>query len=90
MYKFWDGLLFFYEKLKFYKEVLVVYMKDYDYKGFILICKCLGEIFCGGDLILWNDVLFYFGDYGENCFDEVREVLVYIECDNLFFFLIVF
>lgn len=83
MHKFRDGLLFLYEKLKLYKEVLAVYMKDHDYKGLISTCKRLGETSRGGDPTLWNDVLSYFGDHGENCSDEVREVLVHIERDNL-------
>jgi tetratricopeptide (TPR) repeat protein len=83
MHKFRDGLLFLYEKMKLYKEVLAVYMKDHDYQGLISTCKRLGESARGGDPSLWNDVLSYFGEHGENCSDEVREVLVHIERDEL-------
>ncbi|KAG0579722.1 hypothetical protein KC19_4G119500 [Ceratodon purpureus] len=83
MHKFRDGLLFLYEKMKLYKEVLAVFMKDHDYQGLISTCKRLGESARGGDPSLWNDVLSYFGEHGENCSDEVREVLVHIERDNL-------
>lgn len=83
MHKFRDGLLFLYEKMKLYKEVLAVYMKDHDYQGLISTCKRLGESARGGDPSLWNDVLSYFGEHGKNCSDEVREVLVHIERDEL-------
>lgn len=83
MHKFRDGLLFLYEKMKLYKEVLAVYMKDHDYQGLISTCKRLGESARGGDPSLWNDVLDYFGEHGENCEDEVREVLLHIERDEL-------
>jgi hypothetical protein len=83
MHKYQDGLLFLFEKMKLYKEVLAVYMKGHDYQGLISTCKRLGDSVRGGDPSLWNDVLSYFGEHGENCADEVREVLVYIERDNL-------
>ena len=83
MHKFRDGLLFLYEKMKLYKEVLACYMKGGDYQGLISTCKRLGDAGRGGDSSLWNDVLSYFGERGENCAKEVKEVLVYIERDNL-------
>ncbi|CAM6025247.1 unnamed protein product [Sphagnum balticum] len=83
MHKFRDGLLFLYEKMKLYKEVLACYMKDGDYAGLISTCKRLGDAGPGSDLSLWNDVLAYFGERGENCANEVKEVLVHIERDNL-------
>ncbi|CAK9235224.1 unnamed protein product [Sphagnum troendelagicum] len=83
MHKFRDGLLFLYEKMKLYKEVLACYMKDGDYAGLISTCKRLGDAGPGSDLSLWNDVLVYFGERGENCANEVKEVLVHIERDNL-------
>jgi hypothetical protein len=83
MHKFRDGLLFLYEKMKLYKEVLACYMKDGDYAGLISTCKRLGDVGPGSDLSLWNDVLVYFGERGENCANEVKEVLVHIDRDNL-------
>lgn len=83
MHKFRDGLLFLYEKMKLYKEVMVVYMKDGDYHGLINCCKRLGDSGRGGDSSLWSDVLTYFGERGEDCSKEVKEVLVHIERENL-------
>lgn len=83
MHNFRDGLLFLYEKMKLYKEVMVVYMKDGDYQGLISCCKRLGDASRGGDSSIWSDVLTYFGERGEDCSKEVKEVLVYIERDNL-------
>ncbi|KAL2635425.1 hypothetical protein R1flu_006904 [Riccia fluitans] len=83
MHNFRDGLLFLYEKMKLYKEVMNVYMKDGDYQGLISCCKRLGDASRGGDSSIWSDVLTYFGERGEDCSKEVKEVLVYIERDNL-------
>ncbi|CAM6101360.1 unnamed protein product [Calypogeia fissa] len=83
MHKFRDGLLFLYEKMKLYKEVVVVYMTDGDYQGLISCCKRLGDSSRGGDSSIWNDVLTYFGERGEDCSKEVKEVLVHIERENL-------
>lgn len=83
MHKFRDGLLFLYEKMKLYKEVMACYMQDKDYQGLISCCKRLGDSSRGGDPSLWADVLQFFGERGENCSKEVKEVLVYVEKDNL-------
>ncbi|KAJ7570925.1 hypothetical protein O6H91_01G140100 [Diphasiastrum complanatum] len=83
IHRFREGLLFLYEKMKLYKEVMACYMQDADYPGLISCCKRLGDASRGGDSSLWADVLAYFGEHGENCCDEVKEILVYIERDNL-------
>ncbi|KAH7422083.1 hypothetical protein KP509_13G089700 [Ceratopteris richardii] len=83
MLGFRDGLLFLYEKMKLYKELMACYMQDKDYRGLISCCKRLADPSRGGDSSLWADVLQYFGEKGEDCSQEVKEVLVYVEKDNL-------
>lgn len=83
MNAFKDGLLFLYEKMKLYKEVIACYMQARDHEGLIACCKKLGDSTQGGDPSLWGDLLKYFGELGEDCSKEVKEVLVYIERDDV-------
>lgn len=83
MNAFKDGLLFLYEKMKLYKEVIACYMQAQDHEGLIACCKRLGDLGKGGDPSLWADVLKYFGELGEDCSREVKEVLTYIERDDI-------
>ncbi|KAJ0982171.1 hypothetical protein J5N97_010426 [Dioscorea zingiberensis] len=83
MNAFKDGILFLYEKLKLYKEVIACYMQAHDHEGLIACCKKLGDSTQGGDPSLWGDLLKYFGELGEDCSKEVREVLTYIEKDDI-------
>nr|XP_010942636.1 vacuolar protein-sorting-associated protein 11 homolog [Elaeis guineensis] len=83
MNKFKDGLLFLYEKMKLYKEVVACYMQAHDHDGLIMCCKKLGDSTHGGDPSLWGDLLKYFGELGEDCSKEVKEVLTYIERDDI-------
>jgi hypothetical protein len=76
---FKDGLLFLYEKLKLYREVISCYKQAHDHEGLIACCKKLGDSSQGGDPSLWGDLLKYFGELGEDCSKEVKEVLTYIE-----------
>ncbi|KAM3367069.1 hypothetical protein ACQJBY_015998 [Aegilops geniculata] len=76
---FKDGLLFLYEKLKLYKEVISCYKQAHDHEGLIACCKKLGDSTQGGDPSLWGDLLNYFGELGEDCSKEVKEVLTYVE-----------
>ncbi|KAL6570476.1 Vacuolar protein sorting-associated protein 11 [Orobanche gracilis] len=55
----------------------------HDHEGLIACCKRLGDSGKGGDPSLWADVLKYFGELGEDCSKEVKEVLTYIEKDDL-------
>lgn len=80
---FKNGLLYLYEKMKLYKEVIACYMQAHDHEGLIACCKRLGDSVKGGDPSLWADVLKYFGELGEDCSKEVKEVLNYIERDNI-------
>lgn len=83
MNAFKEGLLYLYEKMKLYKEVIACYMQAHDHEGLIACCKRLGDSVKGGDSTLWADVLKYFGELGEDCSKEVKEVLTYIERDNI-------
>lgn len=83
MNAFKEGLLFIYEKMKLYKEVIACYMQTHDHEGLIACCKRLGDSGKGGDPSLWADVLKYFGELGEDCSKEVKEVLAYIERDDI-------
>ncbi|MFS7921846.1 putative transcription factor C2H2 family [Helianthus anomalus] len=83
MNAFKEGLLYLYEKLKLYKEVIACYMRAHDHVGLIACCKRLGDSGTGGDPTLWADLLKYFGELGEDCSKEVREVLTYIERDDI-------
>ncbi|XP_021845729.1 vacuolar protein-sorting-associated protein 11 homolog [Spinacia oleracea] len=83
MNAFREGLLFVYENMKLYKEVISCYMQAHDHEGLIACCKRLGDSGKGGDPTLWADVLQYFGELGEDCSKEVKEVLKYIERDDI-------
>ncbi|KAL8135021.1 hypothetical protein AgCh_009886 [Apium graveolens] len=80
---FREGLQHLYEKMKLYKEVIACYMQAHDHKGLIACCKRLGDSGVGGDPSLWADLLNYFGELGEECSKDVKEVLSYIEKDNI-------
>ncbi|CAI0432150.1 unnamed protein product [Linum tenue] len=80
---FTEGLLYIYEKMKLYKEVIACYMQSHDHEGLIACCKRLGDSGKGGDATLWGDLLKYFGELGEDCSKEVKEVLTYIERDDI-------
>ncbi|XP_078157750.1 vacuolar protein sorting 11 [Carex rostrata] len=80
---FKDGLLFLYEKMKLYKEVISCYMQTHDHRGLIACCKKLSDSSQGGDPSLWADLLKYFGELGEDCSKEVKEVLTYVEKDDI-------
>ncbi|KAK9285024.1 hypothetical protein L1049_024206 [Liquidambar formosana] len=83
MNAFKEGLLYLYEKMKLYKEVIACYMQAHDHEGLIACCKKLGDSGKGGDPSLWVDLLKYFGELGEECSKEVKEVLTYIERDDI-------
>ncbi|XP_058070687.1 vacuolar protein-sorting-associated protein 11 homolog [Magnolia sinica] len=83
MNTFKEGLLFLYEKMKLYKEVIACYMQAHDHEGLIACCKRLGDSSKGGDPSLWGDLLKYFGELGEDCSKEVKEILTYVERDDI-------
>ncbi|PPS10948.1 hypothetical protein GOBAR_AA09695 [Gossypium barbadense] len=83
MNAFKEGLLYLYEKMKLFKEVIACYMQVHDHEGLIACCERLGDSGKGGDPTLWADLLKYFGELGEDCSKEVKEVLKYIERDDI-------
>lgn len=83
MNAFIEGLLYLYEKMKLYKEVIACYMQAHDHEGLIACCKRLRDSGKGGDPSLWADLLKYFGELGEDCSKEVKEILTYIERDDI-------
>lgn len=83
MNAFKEGLLYLYEKMKLYREVIACYMQAHDHEGLIACCKKLGDSGKGGDPSLWADLLKYFGELGEDCSKEVKEVLTFIERDDI-------
>ncbi|CAH2052435.1 unnamed protein product [Thlaspi arvense] len=83
MNSFKKGLLYLYEKMKLYKEVIACYMQNHDHDGLIACCKRLGDSGKGGDPSLWADLLKHFGEIGEDWTKEVKEVLTYIERDDI-------
>ncbi|KAL9275465.1 Vacuolar protein-sorting-associated protein 11-like protein [Drosera capensis] len=58
-------------------------MQNHDHEGLIACCKRLGDSGSGGDPSLWADLLKYFGELGEDCSKEVKEVLTYIERNDI-------
>ncbi|CAK9180414.1 unnamed protein product [Ilex paraguariensis] len=55
----------------------------YLYEKMKLYKERLGDSGKGGDPSLWADLLKYFGELGEDCSKEVKEVLTYIERDDI-------
>ncbi|KAJ3671703.1 hypothetical protein LUZ60_007782 [Juncus effusus] len=81
--KFKPGLLFLYEKMKLYKEVISCYMQAHDHQGLISCCTRLADSATGGDPSLWADLLKYFGELGTDCSKEVKEVLGFVEKEDV-------
>ncbi|XP_078435860.1 vacuolar protein sorting 11 isoform X2 [Wolffia australiana] len=79
-----DGLLFLYEKLKLYKEVVACFVQERDREGLIDCCKRLGDASQGGDPSLWVESLKYFAEVDDDdCSKEIKEVLKFIEKDDI-------
>ena len=79
-----EGILFLYEKMKLYKEVIHCYMQEGDREGLIKCCMRLGDSSKGGDPSLWVESLKYFSEFeADDCSKEIKEVLNYIEKDDI-------
>ena len=79
LHGFRRGVVFLYERMNMYRDVLKVYMDANDKKGLIQAVARLGDESYGGDSRLWIDVLEYFGRYDGDCAEEVKEVLSHVE-----------
>eukprot|EP01133_Synstelium_polycarpum_P001183 gene1183-1361_t len=74
-----QGILYLYEKLKLYNEIIEYHMENNDYEGLIKSCKKYGD----KDPNLWVQVLSYFSTNKKDCQNEIIEVLTNIDKDNL-------
>eukprot|EP00027_Filamoeba_sp_ATCC50430_P018912 CAMPEP_0168579026 /NCGR_PEP_ID=MMETSP0413-20121227/21645_1 /TAXON_ID=136452 /ORGANISM="Filamoeba nolandi, Strain NC-AS-23-1" /LENGTH=897 /DNA_ID=CAMNT_0008612909 /DNA_START=77 /DNA_END=2766 /DNA_ORIENTATION=- len=80
-YDFRDGLLYLYEKLALYREIVQYYMDNKEYENLIKACKKYGD----KDPNLWVQVLSYLATAGHHndCQKEIREVLECIDRENI-------
>jgi len=79
MHQFRDGLLYLYKKLSLFEEIIQYHMDHNEYGEIIFACKEHG----GSDSNLWILALKYFVSKQETCQKEIKEVLEYIDRDNL-------
>jgi hypothetical protein len=81
MHNFKAGILYLYEKMKLYAEIVHYYMEQNDSEQIIKACKKFGD----KDPNIWIKALSYFAnkDPKEECKAEISEVLMNIERDNL-------
>jgi vacuolar protein sorting-associated protein 11 len=71
IHNFREGLIFLYESLRLFREVLQVHMADHDHAALIEACIRLGDASRGGDPHLWTEVLEYFGSQTSDCTAQV-------------------
>jgi len=83
MYHFTDGLVFLYEHKSLLREVLHVYIESKDYNGIIQACRKYGDSSTGGDPSLWSEALDFFSKNGEDCTQQIKEVLDHIEREDV-------
>jgi hypothetical protein len=76
--EFRQGLLYLYEKLKMYRDILKFHMDKQEYKQAIAACRKYSEKDSG----LWVQLLNYFAER-DDCKDELADVLKVIDERNL-------
>ncbi|KYR00557.1 RING zinc finger-containing protein [Tieghemostelium lacteum] len=74
-----QGILYLYEKLELFNEIIEYHMENNDYEGLIRACKKYGV----KDPNLWVRALSYFSITKQDCKNEIVEVLANIDRDNL-------
>eukprot|EP01083_Nonionella_stella_P075667 205784_1 len=79
MYHFEPGVIFLYEKLRLYHEIVQHHMERGDKTQILRSCNK----YRGSDESLWLQALTYFVRLDEDCSDEIREILQNIERENL-------
>jgi len=79
MYKFEQGVVFLYEKLKLFNEIVQHYMEAKQHGRIIKACKKYG----GSDPDLWVQALSYFANEKDMCEKEIGQVLDNIDRHNL-------
>lgn len=78
-HNFRAGILYLYEQLGLFQEIVQYHMENNDHDGVIRACKKYGET----DSNLWVQALSYFASKDENCEAKIIEVLNSIDRDNL-------
>lgn len=78
MHSFHAGIVFLYEKLKLYHEIVQFHMYQHGYNELIAAVIRYGE----ADVALWVQVLAYFASL-EKCEAQLMRVLEHIDRDNL-------
>lgn len=81
IHSFKPGVLYLYEKMKLYSEIVQLRMEANEHEAVIQACKKHGE----KDPTLWVKALSYFANKTplESCRREVKEVLTYIQQQSL-------
>jgi vacuolar protein sorting-associated protein 11 len=81
IHKFKPGVLYLYEKMKLYNEIVQLRMDSNEHEAVIQACKKYGD----KDPTLWIKALTYFANKTplESCRREVKEVLQYIQQQSL-------
>eukprot|EP01130_Rhizamoeba_saxonica_P017863 TRINITY_DN8770_c0_g1_i1.p1 TRINITY_DN8770_c0_g1~~TRINITY_DN8770_c0_g1_i1.p1 ORF type:complete len:901 (+),score=162.59 TRINITY_DN8770_c0_g1_i1:12-2714(+) len=80
MNDFKPGVLFLFEKLKLYNEILQYYMDSHDYGNIIISCKKYGKI----DPNLWVKALTFFSETDPvQCKNEITQILKSIDDERL-------
>ncbi|KAM9989103.1 hypothetical protein ACTFIY_005145 [Dictyostelium cf. discoideum] len=74
-----EGVLYLYEKLELFNEIIEYHMENNDYDGLIKACKRYGV----KDPNLWVRALSFFSTNKQDCQDEIIEVLTNIDKENL-------
>lgn len=73
------GVLYLYEKMQLYHEIMQYYMENNEYGQIVESAKKFGK----KDNYLWVEALSYFAGVEEDCQAEIREVLKNIDEENL-------
>jgi len=79
MYDFKEGVLYLYEKVKLFKEIVQYHMDNNEYANVLACCKKYGD----KDPNLWVHVLSYFAQKDDDCQKEIVEILNTIDKKNL-------
>lgn len=79
MHSFDEGILYLYEKMHLFNEIVQYYMEQNNHSGILTACKKYGD----KDPNMWVQALSYFAGKEEDCNNEITEVLRNIDRDNL-------
>ena len=79
LHNFQEGIIYLYEKLQLYQEIVEYYMEHNKYSDIISTCKQFGN----KEPNLWIQSLNYFAIKTEDCTNEISEILTNIDRSNL-------